>query len=533
MLTLWRAHGESVVATGMGASAAEATTSAAQALLKLAPDGKGRLEIDVPIGIHDVDLTIDVPERVPELGTDGLLVARDDGKVGWVTPSEIVVRRLFHEGSSPGLERGKVRALLASRAGVSDPDLDSMRAYRVSMDAHVEPDTATPGAPPLALVRGMVTPPTDASPDRLVAAVRRGADYLVRITNADGRFVYLYKPLEDHDEASYGWLRHAGTTYAIFEAYEELRTQAYADAGERAIRYLEAHLQNDPDSNGKYLVDSHDEEQQKVGGAGIALVAFAKHASTTGKRDHLDTMRALARFILKQQYADGHFKANADVEQPGQKLKKEVVYYVGEATLGLMRLYALDPQPAYLDAARRSANFVVDVRDAPVSEDNQEHDHWMTYALNEVFRVTRDARYLEHAYKIARAIEKKQHLSRDPSPDLFGTFYDGLTTPAATRLEALDADIAASRFAGKPTDWLTASAVPIALHTLGQQYTADDDYWVKNPTKAEGGVRESLLVADVEIDYVQHAMSAWLHLARLERDAEYGKTGVPCQDPVR
>jgi len=40
-------------------------------------------------------------------------------------------------------------------------------------------------------------------------------------------------------------------------------------------------------------------------------------------------------------------------------------------------------------------------------------------------------------------------------------------------------------------------------------------------------------VQDVRIDYVQHAMSAWLHLARELRDPTYGKTGAPSQDPVR
>jgi hypothetical protein len=64
-----------------------------------------------------------------------------------------------------------------------------------------------------------------------------------------------------------------------------------------------------------------------------------------------------------------------------------------------------------------------------------------------------------------------------------------------------------------------------------QQYDDDDDYWLANPAKADGGVRESLFVHDVRIDYVQHAMSAWLHLARILRDPSYGRTGAPSQDP--
>jgi hypothetical protein len=57
---------------------------------------------------------------------------------------------------------------------------------------------------------------------------------------------------------------------------------------------------------------------------------------------------------------------------------------------------------------------------------------------------------------------------------------------------------------------------------LRQQFRPDNAYWLKNPDKAEGGVRESPFVSDVRIDYVQHALCAWLHLARILRDPAYG-----------
>jgi hypothetical protein len=466
------------------------------------------------------------------VGLEGVLVAGADGKIGVVLPAEIAERRLGREGKNVGLSHAKLAPLLTSRAGVSPESLASMRAYRFRAAVFVEP-ASHDGA--RVVVRGMVERPAEATPDRLVAAVRHGADYLMRVMNAEGRYVYIYHPVEDRDDGSYGWLRHAGATYALFEAYEELGTPAYLAKGELALQYLEAHLHDDAESQGKYALDTKDEEQQKVGGAGLSLLAFAKDAAVTGSRAKLETMRALARFIVKAEYADGHFRSNADVEHDtGKKLKREPVYYPGEAVLGLMRLYAIDPQPAYLDAARRGADWVVHVRDALVSEDNQEHDHWMSYAMNDLFRVTRDRAYLDFAYKIARAIQKKQQGAPDaPAPDFAGTFFEGQTTPASTRLEAYDADVALARFAGEPDAWLLGPAREVARSTLGQQFDPDNDYWLKNPSKAEGGVRESLFVHDVRIDYVQHAMSAWLHLARILRDPAYGKSGVPSQDPVR
>jgi hypothetical protein len=540
MLAFWPpGRGEPVAATAMGGTLADAVAAAAEAIASKVPDAAaaraGRIELDVPVApLVGAPYDDDGEMALSSIGLEGVLVTGDDGKTGFVLPGEIVERGMFHEGKSPGLERARLGAALAARAGVSETDLGGMRGYRFHADVHVESPAHDAALP---VLRGLVQlpPPGDVTPQRLVAAVGHGADYLLRIMNAEGRYVYLYHPTDDRDDGQYGWLRHAGTTYAIFEAYEELGTPAYLEKGELALQYLKAHLSNDAGSQGKYVLDTNDEEQQKVGGAGLALLAFAKHAAVSGKRSELETMRALARFIMKQQYDDGHFRANADLEhESGKKLKREPVYYPGEAALALMRLYAVDPQQAYLDTARRAADWVIRVRDAYASEDNQEHDHWMSYVLNELYRVTHDEAYVTHAYKIARAIQKKQRGADDaPAPDFVGTFYDGQTTPASTRVEAYDADIALSRFAGKPDGWLVEPAKRVARSMLVQQYGPENDYWLRNPAKADGGVRESLFVHDVRIDYVQHAMSAWLHLARILRDPAYGKTGVPCQDPAR
>jgi hypothetical protein len=530
MLALWRG-GQAAVATANGTSVAQAVASAAESLAaQVAPAGAGdgRLEIDVPTSLDGFSIDEDVDVPLTSVGVDGVLVTRDDGRTGFVLPGEVVQRGMFR---SHTLDGRQIARLLAARAGVSEGDLASMRAYRFRVDAHVE--SASRDAV-LVVVRGMVQRPAEVTVDDLLAAVRRGADYLVRALNAAGRYAYMIHPVHDHPDASYGWLRHAGSTYALLEAYEELGDPSYLEKGGLALSQLASHMPRDAASDGRYVVDVEDEEQQKVGGAGLALLAFAKQAAVTGTRTDMETMRALARFILKRQYQDGHFRSNADIErESGRKLKRELWYYPGEAILGLMRLYAIDPRPSYLDAARRGADWIVRVRDAAVSEDNLEHDHWMSYAFNELYRVTRDEAYLEHADKIARAIGKKQHNSdRAPAPDFAGMFYEGQTTPTSTRLEAYDADIALFRFAARPESWLTDAAKRAARSVLAQQFAPDNEYWLESPAKVDGGVRESLFVHDVRIDYVQHAMSAWLHLARILRDPSYGKTGVPCQDPV-
>ncbi len=535
-LAAWPAAGSpsrAVVTTGNAANLADAVAAAADAMAAKGLDpSQTRLELDVATGVDGMGLDEDIEVPLASVGLEGVLVVRDDGKAGAVLPAEVVDRAMFNGGNPTRLDHQKMRSVLADRAGVGDPDLASMRAYRFHVDAHVE---AADHAHLLPVTRGMVEHPAQPALESLFTAVRSGADYLSRVLSDQGRYAYIYHPTDDRDDASYGWLRHAGATYALLEAYEEFGTPLYLDKAERALAYLKTHFTDDPGRQGKYLLDTNEEEQQKVGGAGLALLAFAKHAAVTGKRTELETMRALARSIIGQQYPDGHFRANADLdEDSAKKRKREPVYYQGEAALGLLRLYAIDPQPAYIDAARKAADWVVQVRDVNVSQDNQEHDHWISYVLNDLYRVAHDDAYVEHAYKIARAIMSKQHRAgNSPAPDWVGTFYEGQTTPGATRLEAYAADVALSRVAGRPDAWLLDPAKEVAASMLGQQFDVDNDYWLPNPVKATGGVRESLYVQDVRVDYVQHSMSAWLHLARELRDPSYGKTGMPSQDPVR
>jgi len=522
---------EAVVTTGLAPEFGDAVAAAAQALAAKSPGAQGRLELDVAQDPEPLDLE-DLRRPLVSIGTEGALVTRDDGTTGVVLPGEVVQRGLFRSGKEPTLDRRPLEALLAARAGVGAGELAAMRQYRFKAEVAVE---AADRSHALPVVRGWASGAGEVDPQRLVGAVKRGADYLARVVGAQGRFVYAYHPVDERSDSAYGWLRHAGSTYALLEAYEELRTSAYREAAERALGALKRKLTDDPSCQGKYVLDTLDEEEQRVGGAGLSLIAFARYAAVTGDLAEIETMRALARSIMTQQYADGHFRSNADLEaDTGQKRKREPIYYTGEAVLGLLRLYALDPQPSVLDSAKRAARWVIRVRDAHLSDEAQEHDHWMAYALNELFRVAPDDSLVAHAEKIARAISKKEYSeARAPAPDWAGGFYEGQSTPAATRLEAYDSVMSLARFAGHSDQWLVPLASRTAAFVASQQFDPDNSYWVRDPARAEGGVRESPFVADVRIDYVQHAISGWLHLARLLRDPAYGKTGVPSQDPVR
>lgn len=537
-VTAWAVGKGAISATGLGESLFDSVVQASTEVAKTAPLD-ARVELTVITGAVKSVVGPEMRDGVYELGLHGYIGSTPSGAIGWVLPSEIVdehrvTTRVIrvHKGEKPSEERildgDALAKTIAGRAGVADDQVASMEMYRFDVNDQLE--SATPGGPPVHLFRTMPVRPKTVTPEALLRDVHAGADYLARMTHPDGQFEYKYDPVTDTGAKGYSMLRHAGTIYAMMCAYDEEHDPSWLDAAKRAIGYMKAHSVAVGDTT--YITDGTEEEQQKVGGAGLALVAFAQYATSTGDKSDLEAMRAMARFILKQQYADGHFRANEDVtrEAPkGPKLKKETWYYPGEAMLGLMRLYAIDPDPNWLAAAQHAADFLINVRDVKRTIKDQIPDHWLSYALHDLYVVTKNRAYAEHANKIAEEIMgANRRFELLPMDDLHGAFVEeGESTLSATRLEALTSTIQLTRYMGGDPKKLLATALRVAVFSTSQQLDADGDYFAKVPAKAIGGVRESLVNDDIRIDYVQHAMCAWLRLARLLRDPNYGAAPHP------
>ena len=501
------------------------------------PQHPVRLALDVITTVGAVNLAQPVKVDGPILGLEGF-AAQAGNRFTAILPNVIAEEKLFAGGKAPQIKTAEVSTRL--RQGLADADPSTWSSYRFRTTRVIEPVPGTSDGAPLPLFRDMVRHAPGVTPEQLIAAVRAGADYLAHAMSDSGHFAYEYHAVEDHEDSSYGLLRHAGALYALFEAYDELKDPVYLDKGQRGLDYLRSRFKvPTPKASGGtkeallYLSDNLEEEQQKVGGNGLALLAYTKKAEATGSRADLDVMRQLGLEIVRQQYPDGHFRSNEDVqkEEPeeGKKRKKEVIYFAGEAILGLLRLYNVDPDPRWLEAARKGADFCVKIRDAGLTDKTIEHDHWLSYALNDLERRVPDTAYVDHALLIAKAIEGTEHTKDNaPTPDFVGSFYaEAPSTPASVRLEAIVSDLRLMRFLGKPPGQLLSTATSIAAFTTGQQFDDANDFFLKNPERARGGVRESVVDDDIRIDYVQHAMSGWLHLARILRDPSYGKGALP------
>ena len=442
-------------------------------------------------------------------GVDGLLIRRD-GKTFVISPSARVEYGL-----------SGVRAIDAVKR-MAGGSLSGLRRFRsASFLAH-------PGGEPLTVVRGNVLPPYPASAADLRLASSRGADYLARMLDSNGRFVYLYEAREGRSLGDYNLLRHAGTLWAMFQVYGMDGDPVVRAAGERGLAYLHReYVWKDPrHPDAIFLREPRGAKKLagdiKLGACGLGILAFveAERAGIPLSEADKTLLIGLGNGILAMQKPDGELRSYHAA--PGEEASpRRSVYYPGEAILALTELHVRDGDAKWLDAAKRAADFQVLRRWQKAGiEVFVPPDAWLGQALEKLWLLTKEKRYERYAYKIADELLRTTFPPDANVPlDLRGaTFgYDKVVrvTPTSSRNEAVIAIARLARAAGeeKRAQRYLEAARAAAWFGIAQQYRPESSHFLRSPESAMGGIRESILENHVRIDGVQHAVSGFLGLA--------------------
>ncbi|NQT50960.1 hypothetical protein HQ576_02855 [bacterium] len=500
-------------ALGRGQGLAAAIADAAAVLLRrLVPGWHARwVKLDVVRRATPVRLRGLKSGLALAAGLKGLALDRQSGIA--LEPGLLLGRGIV---SAKGrLDAGKLRAHFADRP---DESRELLRVGQAKTATAFVLDTHSfflDGTEAHALFRGhRVT--ASLEPEALLEAARLAGGSLARIVGPDGSFVYSHDPSTGRTSPSYNILRHGGTVYAMLELFEATREKALLDAAERAIRYLVAQVVTvrvgqrvfPCIAEGGYV---------KLGGNALAIVALARHAAVTGDRRHLPLMQRLAGWMLATQKADGRFGVHKLRVSDGRVMDVRSDYYPGESLLALVRLHALDGDARWLDAAEKGAGYLINVRDLGLALGQLNHDHWLLYALNELYRVRRKALYVRHSFRIVDAILLKQN--RNPGiPDWHGSYYrPPRSTPTATRSEGLAAAYQLARDFDTPdraARILEGIRLGVAFQ-LRTQFRPESVLYFDDPQQWLGAFRESLTGCETRIDFTQHNISALLGLRRI------------------
>jgi hypothetical protein len=356
--------------------------------------------------------------------------------------------------------------------------------------------------------------PRQVAREQVLQAARAGGEYLRRAVDKDGSFAYIYYPKTNTVTDSYNIVRHAGTVYAMFEVYGATRDPELLKATQRANQYLLGLIK--PYQKRKDTACLVENGKIKLGAVALALVALAKEIEVTRKKTNLGVARRLARYILLAQQPSGRFISERAF-RGGKPLTFDSAYYPGEAILGLLRLYAQDRNKAWLDAADRGAQWLIEVRDRGTTTAKLNQDHWLLYGLNELYRFRKRPIYLTHTLRICEAIGGSQN-RRPSQPDYLGSYNDPpRSTPAATRAEGMMAAYRLVRDFGtkKQAQSIRDTIYLTVAFQLQTHFGPESVLYLDDPVRTLGGVHESLTNFSIRIDYVQHSLSGLLAIYRM------------------
>ncbi len=373
-----------------------------------------------------------------------------------------------------------------------------------------------------------------ATPDRLDeirAAIRRGAEYLTGSVQEDGSFVYrINLDPSVKVKPAYNMLRHAGAMYALASYHERWPSAQVARALAQTSKYLHRFMRPLEERDDAIAVwESEAQQEAKLGGAGLALVALVSQEHAVPGTANAAELSRVGTFVTFMQKSDGGFHSKYFSDARGRSDAWTSLYYPGEAALGLVMLHELVPGSGWLDAAVRSLGFLANMRRGRA---RVEPDHWALIATGRLFSEHGTADWPHdkgllrtHALQICESVLMVDQDLVAESP-LYGAFDpDGRTTPTATRLEGLlaalpllqgTADVelgtrmrtaidAGVQFLlnAQVREGVYAGAVPRGVHLRADE-----------PTRSSFNRR----VTEVRIDYVQHAMSAWMGYLDLASD---------------
>ena len=209
-----------------------------------------------------------------------------------------------------------------------------------------------------------------------------GADYLSDQVQEDGSFLYGLFPRFDKVIEGYNIVRHAGTIWSLVCCYRMNQDPALKNRIKRTIDYMISQVIYD-DSGAAYLPDAvHDEI--KLGSLGVAVIALSEYIDASGESDYVPVCIALGRGILKMMNTENGTYWHVLNGDLSKKEEFRTIYYDGEATFALVRLYGLTGSQNWLDAACAAADHFIEADYARYM------DHWIAYAMNELTKYVTD-----------------------------------------------------------------------------------------------------------------------------------------------
>lgn len=237
------------------------------------------------------------------------------------------------------------------------------------------------------------------------SVIEKGSEYLEKQLMTTGQFIYGYYPCYDQRIKGYNSVRHFSSLYALAEAAEYKSDQALCAKIEQGIHWGITHLTSTVDGYTLVMEPLSKTVEYKLGAQATAILAIAKYTEVTGDSQFHSFLQKLI-VSVKEKFITAQNRT-IHVLDEALEIKEafRIVYYDGEILFALLRAYGIFKEA-------RIMHICEDLMAAFIANDYQKyHDHWLSYATNELLRFKEKKEYyqfgLDNALGNLRFIDRR------------------------------------------------------------------------------------------------------------------------------
>ena len=242
---------------------------------------------------------------------------------------------------------------------------------------------------------GMRTTDLHRLPKQVDEAITYGEAFLQRQIQESGQFIYGYYPTYDYHIKGYNSVRHFSSVYALLEAQEYLGLTEELKDSERALDWGLENMTMEHDGALFIQEETASGISLKLGAQGLAILALAKFQTITGNDKYESAINRIIQGIESKFVSPEGETTHILNDQLETKKKFEIIYYDGEAVFSVLRGYAITKNPEHLALAKKLFDRFV------AKNYERYHDHWLSYATNEILLYLDEKKYYEFGLKNA------------------------------------------------------------------------------------------------------------------------------------
>ncbi|WP_437280349.1 D-glucuronyl C5-epimerase family protein [Sorangium sp. So ce375] len=364
----------------------------------------------------------------------------------------------------------------------------------------------------------------------LTRRIEDGKGYLLRVIDPRHKGVhkYYHAPADRFE-------RELHTIYTASTALTLLKLHAYKP-DERLLRLateaagfmigMQSREARDRTAGGFfYAFDLERERPERrlvVGTASKSIFTLIELYGVTKDKKYLESAVLAADWLISMQRPDGSVRS-ALIGQEGGTWKvqgKESTLYTGQVLSALSRTYRATNNKKYLDAAARTADFLlarIAEKGCFLGDDyrkpNPISSSWAVQSLLDFAKAGGDQRVEQTVFRCADDLVKRQW-RRPEDAYRYGRWQRSLSSSGTGWLAEVMSEVYHHcRKKGTAGCDRYKDAVVAAIRLLLQYtYGPDSSFVVKNPKAAAGGVFWSVRDRYVRTDSVCHAMNAYLNM---------------------